>query len=58
MLVADDDPTVLALVRTALQNFGMECHLAADGPKALDAARRSRPAGRRTRCQHARNGWL
>ena len=43
VLVADDDSTVLALVRTALQNFGMECHMAADGPKALDAARRLRP---------------
>jgi CheY-like chemotaxis protein len=43
VLVADDDSTVLALVRTALENFGMECHLAADGPKALDAARRLRP---------------
>jgi CheY-like chemotaxis protein len=43
VLVADDDSTVLALVRTALENFGMECHLAADGPKALETARRIRP---------------
>jgi len=43
VLVADDDPTVLALVRTALENFGMECHVAVDGPKALEAARRWRP---------------
>lgn len=43
VLVADDDSTVLALVRTALENFGMECHLAADGPKALEAARRLLP---------------
>ena len=43
VLVADDDPTVLALVRTALEDFGMECQVAADGPKALDAARRWRP---------------
>jgi two-component system cell cycle response regulator DivK len=43
VLVADDDSIVRALVSTALQNFGMECHLAADGPKALDAARRLRP---------------
>jgi CheY-like chemotaxis protein len=43
VLIADDDSTVLALVRTALQNFGMECYLAADGPKALEAARRLRP---------------
>jgi CheY-like chemotaxis protein len=43
VLVADDDSIVRALVSTALQNFGMECHLAADGPKALDATRRLRP---------------
>jgi CheY-like chemotaxis protein len=43
VVVADDDPTVLALVRTALQNFGMECYMAADGPGALDAIRRQRP---------------
>jgi CheY-like chemotaxis protein len=41
--VVDDDPTVLALVRTALQNFGMECYMAADGPGALDTIRRQRP---------------
>jgi two-component system cell cycle response regulator DivK len=43
VLVADDDPTVLALVRTALENFGMECQVAVDGRKALEAARRWRP---------------
>ena len=43
VLVADDDPTVLALVRTALENFGMDCQVAVDGHKALDAARRWRP---------------
>ena len=43
VLIADDDSTVLALVRTALVNFGMECHLVADGPKALEAARRWHP---------------
>jgi CheY-like chemotaxis protein len=43
VLVADDDPTVLALVRTALENFGMQCEVAADGRKALDAVRRWRP---------------
>ena len=43
VLVADDDPTVLALVRTALENFGMQCHVAADGRAALDAVRRWRP---------------
>lgn len=43
VLVADDDPTVMDLVRTALCNFGMEVHAAADGPTALDALRRIRP---------------
>ena len=43
VVVVDDDPTVLALVRTALQNFGMECYMAADGPSALDTIRRQRP---------------
>jgi CheY-like chemotaxis protein len=43
VLVADDDSIVLSLVRTALENFGMECYLAAEGPKALDAARSLRP---------------
>jgi len=41
--IADDDPTVLALVRTALANFGMECYTAADGPSALETIRRYRP---------------
>jgi DNA-binding response OmpR family regulator len=41
--IADDDPTVLSLVRTALANFGMECYTAADGPSALDTIRRYRP---------------
>jgi DNA-binding response OmpR family regulator len=43
VLVADDDSTVLALVRTALVTFGMECQVASDGPSALEAARRWRP---------------
>jgi two-component system cell cycle response regulator DivK len=41
--IADDDPAVLSLVRTALSNFGMECYTAADGPGALEAIRRHRP---------------
>src|ERR1017187_1423026 len=43
VVVVDDDPTVLALVRIALQNFGMECHIAADGPSALHIIRRQHP---------------
>jgi two-component system, cell cycle response regulator DivK len=45
VLVADDDPAVLAMVRTTLENFGMECLTAADGPSALDLARSRRPSG-------------
>jgi CheY-like chemotaxis protein len=41
--VADDDPTVLALVRIALENFGMECIMASDGPSALQVIRTQRP---------------
>jgi CheY-like chemotaxis protein len=43
IVVADDDSTVLLLVRTALQNFGMDCQSAADGPQALEMIRRIRP---------------
>jgi CheY-like chemotaxis protein len=43
VLVADDDPTVLALVRMALENFGMVCIQATDGREALDLARSRRP---------------
>ena len=43
VLVADDDPTVLALVKTVLQNFGMDVVTAVDGPAALAAVRTSRP---------------
>ena len=43
VVIADDDPTVLILVRTALQNFGMECHTSADGVGAIEAIRRHRP---------------
>jgi two-component system OmpR family response regulator len=43
VVIADDDPTVLALVRTALANFGMQCYTAVDGLSALDIVRRYRP---------------
>ena len=43
VVIADDDPTVLALVRSALANFGMECYTAVDGPSALETIRRYRP---------------
>jgi two-component system response regulator ResD len=41
--VADDDPIVLALVRTTLQNFGMSCHVAGSGPEALEKIRELHP---------------
>ena len=43
VLIADDDATVLTLVRTALQNFGMDCQTASDGIQALAAIRSLRP---------------
>lgn len=43
VLIADDDPTVLALVCASLQNFGMDCQTSSDGSTALDVIRRERP---------------
>ena len=43
VLIADDDPAVLSLVRTALENFGMDCHTAADGALAIEAIRELKP---------------
>ncbi len=43
VVVADDDPIVLALTRTALENFGMVCHTAGSGPDALKMIRDLRP---------------
>ena len=43
VLIADDDPAVLSLVRTALENFGMDCDTAADGALAIEAIRELRP---------------
>jgi DNA-binding response OmpR family regulator len=43
VVIADDDPAVLILVRTALENFGMTCIPAADGPNALAQIRQHRP---------------
>jgi DNA-binding response OmpR family regulator len=39
ILIADDDAHVLAVVRGALQNMGMECRSAASGPEALKMVR-------------------
>ena len=43
ILVADDDITVRALVRSTLHNFAMECRMAASGPEALEEVRVHRP---------------
>ena len=43
VVIADDDPAVLALVRTALENFGMECHPASNGAEAIAAIRKLHP---------------
>jgi two-component system, cell cycle response regulator DivK len=40
VLIAEDDATTLTLVRMHLENFGMECQTASDGPTALEMARR------------------
>ena len=43
ILVADDDPTSLLIVETALRNLGHECHSVTDGSQAWDAFRTQRP---------------
>lgn len=43
VLVADDDATVLVLVRAAVENFGMECLTATNGTSAIEEIRRARP---------------
>ena len=43
IVIADDDVTVRTLVRTALENQGMQCQLASNGPDALQLVRDHRP---------------
>ena len=43
VLLADDDPIVLALLRTILRNYGMQCQTAENGHEALRAIRESKP---------------
>jgi DNA-binding response OmpR family regulator len=43
VLLADDDTAVIAQVRTALENAGFQCEVAADGCAAMEAIRASRP---------------
>lgn len=43
VLIVDDDPTVLSMVRASLQNAGMDCETASDGRSAIEIIRRNRP---------------
>jgi len=39
ILIADDDPTVRSHLRLSLQQYGMDCHVASNGPEALQMIR-------------------
>jgi len=43
VLVADDDPTIRAILSRVLENNGMVCHLAQDGGEAKEMIRQLRP---------------
>jgi CheY-like chemotaxis protein len=43
ILIADDDPTIRSLVRVTLQDYGMECCVAASGAEALQMIRDHEP---------------
>jgi DNA-binding response OmpR family regulator len=43
VLVADDDPTVVALVSAALNHYGLHCQVAHDGGQTLDMTRNLHP---------------
>lgn len=43
VLIADDDPNMLALVKAIVQSQSIECATASDGRAALDVIRRTRP---------------
>jgi CheY-like chemotaxis protein len=43
VLVADDDMTVRLVVRSALENAGIKCRMASNGPEALQILREHRP---------------
>lgn len=36
IVLADDDPTIRALLKATLQNYGMHCEVASDGKQALE----------------------
>ena len=43
VVVADDDPTMQSVIRSTLERFGVECHLASDGAEALQLTQRLKP---------------
>jgi CheY-like chemotaxis protein len=43
VLIADDDPNMLALVKAIVETQAIECHTATDGVAALEMIRRLRP---------------
>ena len=43
VLLADDDPIVLALLCSILRNYGMQCETAENGQEALHAIRETKP---------------
>jgi DNA-binding response OmpR family regulator len=43
VLIADDDPTTLTLLKATLQNYGMDCRVAEDGEQALQMIRSQPP---------------
>ena len=43
VVIADDDPVIRSAVRLALQDYGMNCHIAENGTAALQMIRQQRP---------------
>jgi CheY-like chemotaxis protein len=43
ILIADDDPIVRSLLRGTLENYGMNCRMASNGPEALEMIHASQP---------------
>jgi two-component system, cell cycle response regulator DivK len=43
IVIADDDPVVRSSVRLALQDYGMQCHMAENGTAALQMIRAQKP---------------
>ncbi len=43
IVIADDDAVVRSAVRLALQDYGMNCHMAVNGTAALEMIRQQRP---------------